>query len=738
MRFLHRSSFADDHTASGQMPRRRWRLASSWTQVLAYGALLTSVLVLVGWLMSLLLFGKAVQGWWGLLALPGFGIGLLILALGRENRRLRQRLREARQREQRQQVLFDLSIDWVWEMDAEYRFTYIEAGMGAAVRLSPEGILGKTPWELPYLGPCNDWGAFHEVFARRQAVQRLELIRQRDNDPPSYVAISGIPVFDAADQFTGWRGISQDITAQKRAEVALRQHRDQLQRTADAQTERLMAVFDASPMGMAQVINRHFVMVNQAFLELFGWPAEQMLGHSTRMVFESDAAFMDVGQRVTPVQFSGLTHTVNTPFVRADGRVFDGVAYGRAIDIHDPSKGQMWLYQDVSAEREAAAALARSEHAYEEASSIAHIGHFRWNVSEGVIWSAETFRLHGFDPAEPTPDLDQILQRIHPEDAEHWFRLAALAVEEGLTCDYHYRVVHPDGKVLILKECNRLLLDEFGNIVGQFGTVQDQTEIFQAEDALRLARDEAEQANRAKSVFLANMSHELRTPMHAILSFAELAADRLDKAPAEKIQHYLGNIRQAGQRLLGLLNDLLDLSKMEAGKMSYQMTSQPLLPLVHDAIAELQLLAMARAQHIELLAEREDLVLPFDGMRLGQLLRNLLANAIKFSPERGLIQVSIRQGTLPGRGVAAVLLAVQDQGVGIPHGELESVFDKFIQSSATRSNAGGTGLGLPICREIARGHGGMIWASNNDPGPGATLTVALPLMAHPQPEWVRA
>lgn len=251
---------------------------------------------------------------------------------------------------------------------------------------------------------------------------------------------------------------------------------------------------------------------------------------------------------------------------------------------------------------------------------------------------------------------------------------------------------------------------------------------------LKLAKEAAESANIAKSEFLSNMSHELRTPMHAILSYARLGRDRLPSAAQDKLLHYFRTIVTSGERLLRLLNDLLDLSKLEAGMMPLERADCDLRALTEASVADFAPLAAERGISLALDGEAIARSVNCDGGRIRQVIGNMLSNAIKFSPDGGRIDVILAPASLPdqtnGGTVprAAVAVAVMDQGVGIPEGELEAVFDKFVQSSKTRSGAGGTGLGLSITREIVSLHGGIITAENN-PGGGACFTLVLPAAA---------
>lgn len=240
---------------------------------------------------------------------------------------------------------------------------------------------------------------------------------------------------------------------------------------------------------------------------------------------------------------------------------------------------------------------------------------------------------------------------------------------------------------------------------------------------LALARDAAEAANRAKSDFLANMSHELRTPLHAVLAFADLGAKRMQAASPEKLLHYFVSIRDSGSRLLGLVNDLLDLAKLESGRLELERERVDVVNLVSECAAEFAPLLAQKAMHVTLQGSTQPIYGRLDGRRISQVVRNLLSNAVKFSPEGSRIIVTL---TPPEPGHSDLHLSVADEGVGIPESELEAVFDKFIQSSKTRTGAGGTGLGLAICRELVSAHGGRISAHNRSPK-GAEFRVVLPV-----------
>jgi|TARA_B110000977_G_scaffold70928_1_gene96282 signal transduction histidine kinase len=240
------------------------------------------------------------------------------------------------------------------------------------------------------------------------------------------------------------------------------------------------------------------------------------------------------------------------------------------------------------------------------------------------------------------------------------------------------------------------------------------------------------EADRIKSEFLANMSHELRTPMHAILSFSNMGHSRLHKVELEKLGHYFDRIRSSGNRLLLLLNDVLNLSKLESGKMEFSMQRGNLVDIIQRATQEVETLMSDR--ELTVVIEPTDLntTTYFDEEKILQVLINLLSNAIKFTPVGRQITIFFDpvvtaqpKTSTPQKDLLTVV--VDDQGIGIPQAEEDTIFDKFIQSSITNTGAGGTGLGLSIVKEIINAHNGYIAASGNADG-GARFRFSLPLL----------
>lgn len=271
-------------------------------------------------------------------------------------------------------------------------------------------------------------------------------------------------------------------------------------------------------------------------------------------------------------------------------------------------------------------------------------------------------------------------------------------------------------------ESDLLKNDEIGDLARSYNAMI--STISGTQQLLRAEKERAEAANQAKSEFLSNMSHELRTPMHAIINYAKLGLKPASAANPEQTAKFFTNIALSADRLLKLINNILDLSKLEAQRFVFSFQSERLADSINHALMELDVLLKQRniTLSIDGVADLPQVLLDKD--RIIQVLVNILSNAIKFSPDGSTI--AIRGSFLNHDTMPMIKLRIIDEGVGVPVAELETIFDKFTQSSKTKSKAGGTGLGLAICREIINAHGGNIWAESGTTG-GTQLIFTLPL-----------
>jgi signal transduction histidine kinase len=243
---------------------------------------------------------------------------------------------------------------------------------------------------------------------------------------------------------------------------------------------------------------------------------------------------------------------------------------------------------------------------------------------------------------------------------------------------------------------------------------------------------ELKKANESKSKFVAQISHELRTPLHHILSFSGFGVKKINDVNIEKLLFYFRKINETGHHMAILLDDILDLSKLEAGKMDYDMKKEDLMLITTHVTNEFQTSIEEKEINLEIINRNRNSKITADSIRLAQVIRNLLSNAIKFTPPKKRIVITIDQENPKDRKMlenqnkaAALSFSIQDEGIGIPENELNSVFEQYIQSSKTKNRTGSTGLGLAISNEIIKAHEGKINVENN-PNGGAKFSFFLP------------
>lgn len=370
--------------------------------------------------------------------------------------------------------------------------------------------------------------------------------------------------------------------------------------------------------------------------------------------------------------------------------------------------------------------VAESQKRFELAVEGASDGIWDWNVAEDNLWmSGRTASMLGHSDTKPKEGCIADWYALVSEDDVH---AAKAFIARHLRGEADNGVIlrfsHVSGEARHMMCRAFAVYDAAGGAVRLVGVLTDISGLIAMQEDLRNARDAAQKACEAKSEFLSNMSHELRTPMHAVLSYAKMGFTFIENTESSTLETYFRNIHTAGSRLLGLLNTLLNLSKLETGTMAYNKAREDFTSIIEHAIIDTNPLTKDKSITVTSEITSDDVVAVLDKRCMIQVMVNLISNAITFSPAGGEICVRLSNGQLPNR-VEALRCTVADEGPGIPEAELEAIFDKFTQSSKTKSGAGGTGLGLAICREIVEAHGGRIWAENRTPK-GAVLSLVIP------------
>lgn len=358
-----------------------------------------------------------------------------------------------------------------------------------------------------------------------------------------------------------------------------------------------------------------------------------------------------------------------------------------------------------------------------EAQRIARLGDWHWNVKNRTVeCSAELSRMLGFVEERRSISFDALRARVHPHDRNLFMSTLEQTYREKSECDFSICVVRDDESELFVRLDGSCEFDKDGNVSALFGVCQDISEQKATEMALIQALNQAKEANQAKSDFLANMSHELRTPLNAIIGFGQVIAGELFGTIGNaRYREYASDILASGEHLLDIIDDLLDLSKIEAGEFELHEEDLDLVELARDVIKLMGPQSEKLDIVLSLQTVQDEIWMRADRRTLRQIMMNLLSNAIKFSNAGDVAILAVEDAWEDG-----IVLTIRDTGIGIDEDDLTRVMQPFGQVANPLSrNHTGTGLGLPIVKALIKLHGGK-FEIDSALGLGTTIKAIFP------------
>lgn len=516
-------------------------------------------------------------------------------------------------------------------------------------------------------------------------------------------------------------GIHRDIHARKQLEIALQRSETKLKDIFNSAIASSIVSFRVFP-------NRGWEYEYQSpgCESLFGYTAQEIKADPS--LWMSQIFPEDRENVILPLLDALCTEqTVNVEFrfLHKNGSLrWISATYTSRYDDAE----NCWLVTgvslDISDRKFAENALRRSQALLVEAQQTARIGNWEFDLAtQKITWTEELFRLLNRDPALGEPNYTENLQLHHPDDRDRLHQAVTRAIATGEPYKLIMRVLLPDGSLRYIEAIGRVETNAANQVIRLYGTAQDISDRKQIELELQQAKTLAETANQAKSIFLANMSHELRTPLNAILGFTQVMAR--DRSLGAKHQEYVQIIHRSGEHLLNLISDILDLSKIEAGRIALEENNVNVIALLGSLPEMLQQRIQAKGLqfHLEIASDVPQYLI-LDAKKLRQVLINLLGNAIKFT----LIgSITLRVSCLPScdrNGSLKLYFEIEDTGIGIDSAELETIFEPFIQAQTNATLHQGTGLGLTISRRFVRLMGGDL-SVHSILGQGSTFSFSI-------------
>jgi PAS domain S-box-containing protein len=655
-----------------------------------------------------------------------------------DRKRAEQALRAS---EDRHRTLFETMAQGVVYQDSNGRITSANPAAERILGLTLDQMLGRTSrdprWRAIFEDGRDFPGEEHPSSVALQTGREVSGVVMGILNPKTdgcrWIGVHATPLYRPGEDrphqvYTTFH----DITEQKRSEQALRESEQRFRFFADLIPQ---LVWSTRPDGYHDYYNRRW-------LEYTGLSYEETEGAGWNAVLHPDDR-KRAWQRWRHSLDTGEPYSIQYRFRRHDGeyRWFLGLALPlRAAN----GEIDRWFgtCTDIQEQKDTEAALRGSQERLRAALDASATGTFRWDMRSNVMeWDQARDRLFGLPPGETPRSLNAFLALVHPEDRPGL--VAALERCRAVDAEFReeFRVVWADGAIRWLVDQGRTYTDEAAGALYMTGACVDITERKAAEQEreellarTQAAHAKAESANRLKSQFLANISHEIRTPINAVIGYAQLLELGIEAPLGPTQLNHVRRISSSGDHLLTLINDVLDLAKVEAGEMQVLREPVEIRSVVSHALDIIE--PLIAQQHLALVDGAADACegprVWGDGDRIRQILVNLLSNATKFTDPGGEIRVRCRMVAGPAEDVELagrgpwVCVDVEDTGIGIASEVREKIFAPFSQavSGYTRKH-GGTGLGLTISRTLARLMTGELTVRSS-PGEGSCFSLWLP------------
>ncbi|MEI6436237.1 MAG: PAS domain S-box protein, partial [Bacteroidota bacterium] len=518
--------------------------------------------------------------------------------------------------------------------------------------------------------------------------------------------------------------ISPIVNSQGKVTNAIIQHNDVTERKMAEQAlaeseERYRVLLNGSSYGILAIdIETHrFIFSNPAICKLFGYTDEEFQQLTIENLAPKETLVSVMSE--FDLQMRGeKAISFAQECIRKDGTVFYADVAGAPILLNGRNCS-VGFFNDVTSRQQAQESLRESESALRQAQEIAKLGSWEYDlINQKVKWSENCYIIYGLKPYELKPTFEYFKSRVHPDDLHIIDETFETISRFKKPINIEVRMLFPEGndswaKIIIAP----VVIDD--KLVALKGVQIDITELKKIEFELIKAKEKAVESDRLKSAFLTNMSHEIRTPMNGILGFSELLKE--PKLTGEEQQEYIRIIQKSGKRMLNIIRDLVDISKIEAGQITVVVKESNINEQIEYLFyffkpeAEKKGIALS----IKNFLQSKESIITTDREKIFSILTNLVKNAIKYT-KQGSIEFGYEK---KGKFLE---FFVRDTGIGIPKRRQEAIFDRFVQADIADSNAyEGAGLGLSIAKAYVEMLGGKIWVESSE-GEGSTFYFTIP------------
>ena len=595
-------------------------------------------------------------------------------------------------------------------------FPYASEGIKDIYRVSPLDVIHDASLVLSRIYPDD----FEKIVASIQkSAEELTLWREEyrvrfEDGTINWLFGNALPQL-LPNGAVLWHGFITDITIRKQIEAALFES----QRSYKTVLENIKEIIFQTD------VNGLWIFLNKSWEEVTGFTVEESMGQLFANYVHPDdrQRNMDLFHPLIMREKAYCRHQVR--YLTKDGSFRWIEVFARlGLNEQDEITGTYGTLQDITERKEAEDNLKHISSRLALAVQAGGVGVWEYDVQNNkLVWDEQMFALYGLEGNNFVGAYSTWLEGVHPDDRERGNQEIQMALRGEREFNTEFRVVWPDQSVHNIKGLAVVNRDSSGNPMQMIGTNWDITAQKQSELEIIHARNEAEQANLAKSEFLSRMSHELRTPMNSILGFAQLI-EMGDLVPAHKkgIKHILNS----GRHLLNLINEVLDLSRIEAGMLSLSLEPVRINAVIAEMIDMVQPLANAR--QIEIKVDNSpgyDCFVRSDRQSFRQIMLNLLNNAIKYNREGGTIWVKTKIMAPNAEGIVLLRISVEDTGYGITKEDIPKLFKPFVRVGTGKVATEGTGLGLALVKKLIDVMGCKVGV-DSIVGVGTTFWIELP------------